>query len=112
MLEANGYGIRIDGTDGRAGMAALVIEDHFSLAELPMHLSKLLPEYARPVFLRIREQMDITATFKQKKHDLASQGYDPTTTTDPIYFYHPEQNCYVPVDSKLYLCIQSGKIRV
>ena len=29
-----------------------------------------LPEYARPVFLRIRGGLDVTTTFKQKKTDL------------------------------------------
>ncbi len=36
-----------------------------------------LPEYARPVFLRIREDIDVTATFKQKKVDLVKDGFDP-----------------------------------
>ena len=38
-----------------------------------------LPDYARPVFVRIRKDLDMTATFKQRKIDLVKQGFDPDT---------------------------------
>ncbi len=37
-------------------------------------LRQRLPDYARPVFLRIRQDIEITATFKQKKIDLVKRG--------------------------------------
>src|SRR5882757_6825191 len=53
-LEANVYGVNVPGRDGRAGMAAIVAEDSFNLSAFRDHLTQRLPEYARPVFLRVR----------------------------------------------------------
>jgi fatty-acyl-CoA synthase len=52
ITEANVYGVSVPGMDGRAGMAALVVNSVFDIAALPMMLSKSLPAYARPIFLR------------------------------------------------------------
>ena len=40
-----------------------------------------LPSYARPLFLRIQPEMDITSTFKHKKTELQKEGFDPSVTT-------------------------------
>ena len=45
-----------------------------------------LPAYARPLFLRIRREIEVTATFKHKKSDLAREGYDPAIVTDEHLF--------------------------
>src|SRR6185295_8132807 len=66
IQEANTYGVAIAGRDGRAGMAAVVAQDNLNLTALWDHLVQHLPEYARPVFLRIRSEIDVTSTFKQK----------------------------------------------
>jgi len=42
--------------DGRAGMAAVVMAPNIDLAGLGQHLSKHLPVYAVPVFLRALPQ--------------------------------------------------------
>jgi fatty-acyl-CoA synthase len=76
------------------------------------HLAARLPEYARPVFLRIREDMDMTATFKQKKIDLAKQGFDPGITSDPIYFNDPTAKAFVRLDAALYNRICAGEVRL
>ena len=74
VQDANVYGVSVPGRDGRAGMAAIVVADNLNLTALRDHLAQRLPDYARPVFLRIREDMEMTATFKQKKIDLAQAG--------------------------------------
>src|SRR6266849_2704986 len=80
IKEANVYGVRIGSLDGRGGMAALVAEDGLDLAALRAYLVKHLPEYARPMFLRIQGEIDHTGTFKQKKIDMVRQGFDPAQT--------------------------------
>ena len=85
----------VPGRDGRAGMAAIVAADNFNLTALREHLAERLPDYARPVFLRIRQDMDMTATFKQKKVDLVKQGFDPDAIGDPIYFNDPAAKAFV-----------------
>jgi fatty-acyl-CoA synthase len=112
ILEANVYGVTIPGTEGRAGMAALVAEDGLDLAALRRHLAERLSAYACPLFLRIRREFEVTATFKQKKTELARQGYDPAATTDAIYFDDPEQRAFVRVDATLRDRINGGAFRL
>jgi fatty-acyl-CoA synthase len=112
VQDANVYGVNVPGRDGRAGMAALVVDDNLNLSTLWSHLAERLPDYARPVFLRIRQDMDMTATFKQKKIDLAKQGFDPGTTGDPIYFNDPAKKAFVRLDAPLYQRICSGDQRL
>jgi len=53
--------IPIAGTEGRAGMATVVDEQHLTdLKQLNLDLQKTLPAYARPVFLRFVEKLDMT----------------------------------------------------
>jgi fatty-acyl-CoA synthase len=112
VQDANVYGVSVPGRDGRAGMASIVVADNLNLTALRDHLAKRLPDYAQPVFLRIRQDMDMTATFKQKKMDLARQGFDPEGTTDPIYFNDPTAKAFVRMDVALYKHICAGEVRL
>jgi len=111
VTEANVYGVALPGTDGRAGMAALVADAGLDLAAFRAHLVRRLPDYARPLFLRIRSAMDVTATFKHPKHELVRQGYDPAGTDDAIYFDDPDCHAFVRLDQTTYDRIQRGRIR-
>ena len=44
--------------------------------------------------------------------ELIAQGFDPASNTDPIYFDHPKQRGYVPLDGRLYGEICSGQLRL
>ena len=72
------YGVAVPRADGRAGMAALVVNADFRLEQLRAALATQLPAYARPVFLRILPALELTGTFKLRKQQLAEEGYDPT----------------------------------
>jgi fatty-acyl-CoA synthase len=109
---ANVYGVAVSGRDGRAGMAAIVADQTLDLAALQRHLAAHLPDYARPLFLRIRSDIDVTATFKQTKLDLVKDGFDPGRSSDPIYFSDPQRKAFVPLDRDLYAAIEAGKIRL
>jgi fatty-acyl-CoA synthase len=112
ILESNVYGVQIAGRDGRAGMAAIVAKDNLNLTALRDHIAQQLPEYARPVFLRIRKDNDLTTTFKQKKINLLREGFDPSRTSDPIYFNDPQRKAFVRLDPALYEQINSGRVRL
>jgi fatty-acyl-CoA synthase len=112
IAEANVYGVRVPGTDGRAGMAALVANGDLDLPRLRQHLVAQLPEYARPLFLRIRDELDVTGTFKQRKVDLVREGFDPAATSDAIFFNDPAAQAFVRLDKPLYERILSGAVRV
>jgi fatty-acyl-CoA synthase len=106
------YGVAVPGTDGRAGMAVLVTDAALDLAAFRTHLVNRLPAYARPLFLRIRRDMAMTATFKHTKTDFVREGYDPAATTDPIYVNDPDRQAFVRLDRALYERIQGGACRL
>ena len=112
IKDANVYGVRVGSLDGRAGMAALVTEDEIDLEALHAHVESQLPRYARPVFLRLQQEIEITGTFKQRKVDLVKQGFDPDEISDPIYFDDPRTATYVPIDGPLARAIEKGEIKL
>jgi len=110
--EANVYGVEVAGCEGRTGMAAIVCDRDLDLAALRAYLAARLPDYARPLFLRIRDTIEVTATFKQKKLDLAAQGFDPAKTDDAIFFDDPREHAFVRLNGALYDKIVSGEVRL
>ena len=112
VTHANVYGVSIPNVEGRAGMAALVVEPDVDLLALRSYLLSCLPAYALPVFLRIQDQIDVTGTFKYSKTELVRQAYDPLSTRDVIYFNNSESQSFVPLDKALYDRIQRGQIRL
>jgi fatty-acyl-CoA synthase len=112
IREANVYGVHVPGTEGAAGMAAIVTDGILNLAEFRAHLARRLPPYARPKFLRVADRIAITSTFKHTKSDVARDGFDPAATTDPIYLDDMEKNAFVPLDGALYARIKAGEIRL
>ena len=93
-------------------MAAIVCGGECDLPALHAHLRSHLPDYARPLFLRIQPKLELTSTFKQKKGDLVRQGFNPKATTDPIYFNDPQTRSFVRLDVGLYQRIENGDIRL
>jgi fatty-acyl-CoA synthase len=113
VSETNVYGVQIPGTDGRAGMAALVLEPGAQFDPVAFYArAQQLPAYARPLFVRIVPAMDVTGTLKQRKTDLQRQGYDPRSCTDPLFFRDDAQRRYVPLTTSLFEGIQSGAVRL
>jgi fatty-acyl-CoA synthase len=112
ITHANVYGVEIAGMEGRAGMAALAVDGALDLVAFRDDLIRRLPNYARPLFLRIRNELDLTGTFKYTKTDLVRQGYNPLATADAIYFDHPDEKRFVPLDPALYEEIGAGRIRI
>lgn len=94
----NIYGVQVPEHEGRAGMALVVMQPGRSFD--PQAFFKLvaerLPHYARPVFVRVAAQADMTTTFKHRKVDLKKHGYDPQQFTDPLYVKDDASNTYTP----------------
>lgn len=109
--EANVYGVKIDGQDGRAGAAALLVSDGFDVAALSAHVRETLPAYARPLFLRIEQELPMTGSYKYVKTGFKRDGFDPSHIESPLYFFDDAQG-YVPLDDALYARIQAGDARV
>ena len=110
VQEAIVYGVSVKGYEGRAGMAAVVVEDiaRFDLDGLRSHLESALPAYARPLFLRFRHELDSTGTFKPKKSALVAEGFDPALIDEPLYFDDRAARAYRRLDEELFAAIVSG----
>jgi len=115
IAEAVAYGVEINGTNGRAGMAAITPAESLAtldFSELLRFLQCKLPAYAVPLFLRIKVKMDTTGTFKYQKTRLKAEAFDPCLTGDePIYAWLPDSSTYVRVDRQLSTGIQGGQYR-
>jgi fatty-acyl-CoA synthase len=112
VVDATTYGVEIPGADGRAGMVAVVVDDRFDFQEFQDHISRRLPVYAHPVFVRISAALETTETFKQKKHQLVREGFDPHLVTDPLFFRDEKAGAYCPIDAVSYARILDGSIRL
>ncbi len=112
IKEANVYGVSVPGTDGRAGMAALVTGEGFDIGKLADALAGNLAPYARPVFLRLLPELEITGTFKQRKVDLVQEGFDLKTIRDPLYWLDPATGKYEPLTPEAVEAICSGGVKL
>jgi fatty-acyl-CoA synthase len=112
VLDANVYGVAIPGADGRAGMAEIVCRGPLDLSAFRDHLAQRLPRYAHPVLLRLRDEIEVTATFKQLKHGTAPEDYDPATCPDGLYVNDPERRAYVRLNQALYERIRAGSMQL
>ncbi|XP_015267208.1 PREDICTED: long-chain fatty acid transport protein 3 [Gekko japonicus] len=108
------YGVTVPGHEGRAGMATVVLRPgrEFNGAEVYVHVTELLPPFARPRFLRIQDHLEMTETFKQKKVRLAAEGFDPTRIAEPIYFLDEAAKVYTPLTLPTWKGIVAGDIRL
>ena len=113
VTETNVYGVRVADEDGRAGMAAIVLAEDASFdgAALWAHAERRLPAYARPAFVRIVREMDVTGTLKQRKHVLADEGYDPARVADPLFVRDDPARTYVPLTPAVLEEIRAGRRR-
>ena len=93
-------------------MAAIVTGPNFDFAEFRDHLSRRLPAYACPVFVRLNAVLDSTETFKQKKQDLVRAGFDPHTVADPLFFRDAKSGDFLPLDADHYARLLQGVIRL
>jgi fatty-acyl-CoA synthase len=109
--EANVYGVAVEGQDGRAGMAGIVVGEGFDMKGLGALMEDQLPAYAQPLFLRLLPAIETTGTFKYRKLDLIADGFDPAKVKD-VYFRDPAKRGYVKLTKPLYAKILTGEVRV
>ena len=109
VLESNVYGVQVPGADGRAGMAALNIDGDFDLESFAGHVNANLARYQRPLFVRILDGgMQTTGTFKHQKVAYRNEGFDPSKTTDDLFYF--DGGAYQPIDSSAFAAIERGDV--
>lgn len=108
----NVFGVEVPGADGRAGMAAVTLADgvdELDLAAFSSYVKQHLPVYARPVFVRVQPDLDVTGTFKMMKGDLKKQAYDLEQVEDPLFVLKPGSETYEPLDAEFAATIARGE---
>ena len=116
IAEAVVYGVEIPHTNGRAGMAAITLNegcqlDEHDLRQMLIQFKKAMPAYAVPVFLRIQKQMQTTGTFKYQKNTLKTQGFDLKQCDEKILVLLPNQSAYCELTQEIYDNIQQYQYR-
>jgi len=108
------YGVRVPGTEGRCGMAAikLVEDEKLDWKKLIAHINKRMPPHARPLFVRIIEELDTSDDLKLLKKHLQEESFDIVKVKDPLYFLDPQQDQYVPLTSEIFQALQEQKLRL
>ncbi|XP_072290619.1 long-chain fatty acid transport protein 2-like [Eucyclogobius newberryi] len=114
IQEANVYGVSVPGHEGRAGMAAIVLREGVTFDSTAVFkvVLNLLPAYARPLFIRVQESLDVTGTFKHQKRKLTEDGFNPSQISDPLYFLDLKEKDYVPLTLNVYDSVVKGTIKV
>ncbi|KZM19857.1 long-chain fatty acid transporter fat1 [Ascochyta rabiei] len=119
------YGVQVPGHDGRAGCAAVVLKasalstsaaaeksiavNSEVLEALAAHVTKELPTFARPIWIRVTRQLQTTGTNKQQKHLLQKDGINPQAVEqagDALYWL--SEGTYVPFTAKELKKIERG----
>ncbi|MFC8044311.1 long-chain-acyl-CoA synthetase [Nocardia sp. NPDC057353] len=97
LAQAVVYGVEVPGADGKAGMAAVVLrpDAEFDGAALARLVYDRLPAYARPLFVRVVDELEQTSTFKSRKVELRKQGFDPEVAGE-LYVLDGREAGYVP----------------
>ncbi|QYX48601.1 long-chain-acyl-CoA synthetase [Pseudomonas tussilaginis] len=98
----NIYGVQVPGHEGRAGMAAVLMQpgQRFDPEVFYALTERVLPRYAAPVFVRVSAAADLTSTFKLRKVDLQRQGYCPTACQDPLFIRDEQARRYQPYSTE------------
>lgn len=109
----NVYGVELPETDGRAGMAAVTLDDARTLdgKALAAHIDQHLPVYARPIFIRVQPEAETTGTFKYRKVDLVKESYDlsKVDAEDKVFVRLPKSDTYEPLTPEIQTRIDSGE---
>ena len=110
VRESNVYGVEIPGNEGRAGMAAIVVErERFSPEALYAHAAAELPVYAQPRFVRLVESLTTTGTFKHKKVELREQGWRGAAIDDPVLLRDVGRKTYVELTAEREAAVLAGE---
>lgn len=113
VKESNVYGVQVPGHEGKVGMAVVTLKEDAAFDGGQMyHHVVCLPSYARPRFIRIQMEVEVTGTFKHLKGKLVEQGFNPDRITDPLYILNDPDKCYIPLTPQVYGLITSGSMKL
>jgi acyl-CoA synthetase (AMP-forming)/AMP-acid ligase II len=114
IVEANVYGVKVPNHEGRAGCAAIQIdnsnsnsttkeeEETFDLVAFTRYVRSKLPRYAVPVFLRVVQTSSHIHNNKQNKVPLREEGVDPSKRGTLVPGGKNDRVLYLPPGAETY----------
>ena len=107
----NVYGVEVPGAEGKAGMAAITLKEGASLDmdAFSQFVDRELPAHARPVFIRLQQQVETTVTFKLVKGALRKEAYHLDQVKEPLFILKPKSQAYEPLDDASYQQVIAGQ---
>jgi len=111
ITQSTVYGVSVPHTEGRAGMAAVILDcdvDQFDLKMFSDFLRQNLPPYAVPLFVRFEKEFDVTGSMKIIKKRLKEEAFDPDKINEPLYVMQSKNAPYVPLTKDMYQEIIEG----
>ncbi len=114
VAQASVYGVAVAHADGRAGMAAIVMQhgSAFDGRSMAQQLGQALPAYAMPLFVRILKTQETTGTFKLRKVELKQQGFDPAGISEPLFVLLDRSKGYEALTAGIHRRILAGKVKL
>jgi len=115
VVDANVYGAQVPGKDGRACMVALTVsqEQTMDMQAFATYCRANLPSYSVPVFLRfLKEDINLTGTFKHQKVDYRNQGCDPAQISDELWWFNAATGAYEPYNQGVLDMIMTGQAKL
>lgn len=113
IAEANVYGVELPNLDGRAGCVAICPDPTVPLnfTAFSAHMSRALPKYAVPRFLRIIPTMQSTGNYKQQKTGLRADGvHHAKVAGDQLLWL--QDGIYTPFTEDHFRQLVAGKARL
>lgn len=98
------YGVSIPNTEGKAGMAAIKLNPSlkFDSDDFSRFIVDVFPSYSIPVFIRFRDELELTGPLKIKKTNLRQEAYDINAIKDQMLMWNSKEKKYVSFTNTLY----------
>lgn len=112
------YGVEVPGQEGKAGMAAIKTTStngqiKLDLNHLAAAMKDQLPAYAKPLFIRIVDELELTGSFKTKKNKLVEESYNLNLIKDnQVFYFDAKSQSYAELTREIYENILNGNIRL
>lgn len=104
------FGVKLPFTEGKAGMAAILPKnEEFDIQKFSIYLSQNLSTFAKPVFLRVIKDVELTSTYKIVKNSVREDQFHlPSIKEDKIFVLKPNERDYSVLDESYYGLIKEG----
>ena len=104
------FGIQLEKYDGKAGMAALVVDNQDSLSQIYKVLKDNVQEASMPVFMRVVKEFEMTETHKIKKINLKKLSWNEDL--DNVYIIDHSKNTYREMTRDDVDKIERGELKI